>query len=355
MFGALLLPNVALNLSSVAYAASASKHYPIYRVAGSIPSSARRWDYASVDVEAHRLYLASEGVMAVDLRNEHVERVVTGKSTHGVIPLGHGLVAAADAASNTVTIFEGASGQVVATIGTGKPPTAEGWRSPDALVKEAKTGLLVAVNGDSGALALIDLERNAVADSIKVGGELEFAAADGAGNVFVNVATADAVAIVDVPHRRVVGTIPLPGCKEPTGLAYDSAHRLVMSVCDNGLAEFIDANKREVVARLKVGRGADAIFYDPVRQVAFSTSGDEGTMSVIAIGSTRDISLIQTLPTQPGARLGAVDPSTGKVYLPAAQYDRSGALVTHPGLPPHPPVIPQSFAFLVIEPVEAPN
>jgi len=70
------------------------------------------------------------------------------------------------------------------------------------------------------------------------------------------------------------------------------------------------------------------LLYDPVRHIAFSTSGDEGTVSVIAVRDAHDIRVVQTLnrralKTRWGARLAALDPTTGRLYVPTVEYDPS--------------------------------
>jgi DNA-binding beta-propeller fold protein YncE len=308
------------------------------------------WDYASVDAKAGRLYLAAQGVMALDLKTGKITpQFVPGGRTHGVLVLVDGTVALADATSNTVKFFDGATGRILATIPTGKSPTVKGWHNPDAMVLEPKTGFLVAANGDSSTLVLIDIKKYAVVGTIPIGGKLEFAAADGSGTIYINVETKNAIAVVDIPNRKLVKEISLKDCKDPSGLAYDAADRLVISVCENGLAKFIDATNDTETVSIPVGRGADAVMYDPMRHVAFIPAGTDGTLSVIGVRGPKDVALIQTLTTQPSARLGVIDPRTGRLYLPIVKYDRSAPPTKMPGLE-FPTPIPSTFQFLVVEP-----
>ena len=67
-------------------------------------------------------------------------------------------------------------------------------------------------------------------------------------------------------------------------------------------------------------------------------------MSVIAVRSAVDIAVVQTVVTQKGTRLGAVDSASGRVYLPAAKFG--------PPVPPipYPSVLPGTFEILVVAP-----
>jgi hypothetical protein len=84
--------------------------------------------------------------------------------------------------------------------------------------------------------------------------------------------------------------------------------------------------------------------FDEQRHRAFIPSAADGKMSVIAVRSPSDVAKVQTVATQGGTRLGAVDVNTGKVYLPAAKF----------GLPvppnPYPSVISGTFKILVVAP-----
>jgi DNA-binding beta-propeller fold protein YncE len=266
--------------------------------------------------------------------------------THGLAPLGDGTVAVDDSQNKVITIFDGASGKVLSTISTANDNRVSGIHALDAMLLEPKTGLLVALNGESGLLLLIDVKRAGVVGTLSVDGHPEFAAADGMGNIYVNVnrAKRSEIAAIDVVARKVLKHVPLDGCEEATGLAYDEADELVLSVCDNGVLKAYDTRARRVVASVAVGRGADAVMFDATRRRAFVAGGDDGNLSVIAIRSNRDIALVQTLRTQVGTRLGAVDVGTGRVYLPSAKFGPPKPPI------PYPTALPGTFEFLIAAP-----
>jgi len=63
---------------------------------------------------------------------------------------------------------------------------------------------------------------------------------------------------------------------------------------------------------------------------------------VIAVRGPTDVAIVQTVKTQPGARTGAVDPKTGKIYLPTAAYTIAATGKPTP--------TPGTFAILVVSP-----
>lgn len=335
---------------------------PQYALIGRIPGppGVVAWDYATIDAARSRLFLATirsganagfiGGITAYDLKSGSVlPALIKDAMPHKVELLGRGLAAASNASNNSVAFFDETTGQLVGSVITGKPPGKAGWHNPDSLVRDPKTGLLIAVNHDSGALALVSVARRTVVGHVEVGGMLEEAAAEGNGMAVVNDASQGQIAVISVPARRVVRKIPLRGCEEPTGIAYDSADRLVISVCSNGLAKFVDPESGLELASIGVGEGADGIMYDAGRKTVMIAAG--GTFSVIRLGGRHSIGLVQTLPVPPGTRLGAVDVASGRVYLPSARHDMQAPPVRLPGLGPIPRVVPGTFALLVLAPV----
>lgn len=330
--------------------APAAQYIILDRIPG--PSWVAAWDYAEIGPRARQLYLAAigseSGVIRLNLRSHRVGAWVPDKMPHGVAFVGKGLAAVADAATNTIVFADEASGKIIRSVATGKPPQTNDWHNPDSLLMEPKTGLLVAVNKDSGDLALVDVKKRMLIGKIHVGGSLEAAAARGDGTVYVNVEDKGTIAVVDVPGRHVIREIALTGCEAPSGIAYDSSDDLVISVCDNGLAKFVTPRTGREVASLVVARGADDVMYDDRRKIVFIAGGDDGRLSIIHIAGRNDIRVIQTLRTQPGTRLGAIDPASGTLYLPTAKPDLAAPPLRLPGLPPIPPAAPGSFQFLVV-------
>ncbi|HLW23652.1 MAG TPA: hypothetical protein VKT22_04735 [Steroidobacteraceae bacterium] len=308
-----------------------------YRIVGRVPVSDARWDYAAVDPVARRLYLGRfGGVLTLDLDTRVVTPVLVPSALiHGVVPLGAGRVMATEGEANRATLFDGLSGEVLARYPTG--------REPDAIVFDPRSGLIVTADSGSRALSLIDLSARRIVGHVSLPGIPEFLAVGPAGVIFDNLEDRNAVAVVDLDRRRVRGLYPLKGCHGPTGLAYDAVQDLLLSVCRNGVAKFLDGRTGEERATLAVGAGPDAALFDEARHLAFVPAGGSGTLAVISVANGA-IRLQQTLVTQRGSRTAALDPSTGRLYVPAARF----------AVPPRPgaraSALPGSFEILIIEP-----
>ncbi|MDB6037505.1 MAG: hypothetical protein JWM99_1346, partial [Verrucomicrobiales bacterium] len=92
-------------------------------------------------------------------------------------------------------------------------------------------------------------------------------------------------------------------------------HRLFLG-CDNKKMVMIDSSTGKVLATVPIGAGVDANAFDPGTQLAFSSNGEEGTVT-IAKEFGEKLTVAQTLKTVVGARTMALDPGTHNIYLPA--------------------------------------
>jgi DNA-binding beta-propeller fold protein YncE len=343
---AFVLAGASCSLTS-AGGAQAENAPATYAVSGRIGGPSASWDAAVIDQEAGRFYLAQSGVTVLDLKSGSAAvPLVPGKVAHGLAVLGEGLIAVDDSQTKTIELFDGKSGRVLKTIDTTAVNPVSGIHALDALVWDRKSRMLIAVNGNSGLLLFVDIDRAAVVGTLDIGGHPDGAVADNAGNIYVNVDRGKNTEIVkvEVQARQVRMHMPLPGCAEPTGIAFDEADGLAISVCDNGKLKFLRADTGQEAATIKVAEGADAVIYDARRHRVFVPGADDGTLSIVAVRGAHDIALVQTLRTQKGTRLGAVDEASGKVYLPAARF---GAPIA-PN--PYPSVRPGSFEIIVVTP-----
>lgn len=338
--GALLMSAAAIASTPTARAAPAP-----YTLSGSVPAADGPWDYASVDAASHRLLLGrGDGVLALDLDSGAVTpTLVAGRRVHGVITLPGGLAVSTNGDSATATLFHAADGAIVATLPTG--------RKPDAVVREPRTGLVAVMNGKDGTVTLIDPAAGAVAGGITVGGALEFAVADGRGRVFVNVEDRNEVVALDIASRAVLAHYPLPDCDGPTGLALDPATATLVAACGNGKAVALstDGKARGTVA---IGRHPDAVIFDEKNHRFLVPAGGDGVLNVLAEAADGTLTPVAAVTTAKGARTGALDPRTGKVYLPVADTAPAATATATAagGTDGHAVPVPGSFRILILSP-----
>jgi DNA-binding beta-propeller fold protein YncE len=285
------------------------------RVVERIPGPDGGWDYASLDAPRHRVYIShSDVVLALDLDTGKLNaQFAKGDHLHAIVPVpGSPNLVTTNSGDSTVRIIRASDGELVKSLKVAA--------DADGAVYDPATKLVVVVNGEPGQLTLIDVAHLKVAGVINVGGALEFAAVDGRGRAYVNVESTGEVAVVDLIQRKAVGRYAMKDCKRPTGIAYVAGDRLV-SACGSGGSKILDAKTGREIASFDTGGFPDAVIYDPVRHLAMVPTAIDGKLNVIALSGKADNTIIAQVPTQIGARLGAVDPSTGRIYLPTAEYN----------------------------------
>ncbi len=308
---------------------------PKLSVVATIPGPDGGWDMTSVDVEARRLYVAhGDAVMAVDLDSGKVTpALVEGKRLHAVLPLAAGRALSTNGGDNTATLFEAATGKVIASIATGL--------NPDDAIFDPSSGLALVMDGRAeGSITLIDPKTATSPGKISVGGKLEFAVADGHGRVYVNVEDKGEIAVIDVGARKVVAHYALTGCEEPSGLALNPTNGLLIAACSNKKALAVQSKDGAVTSTLTIGERPDGAIFDPARKLFFIPCG-EGNIAVID-GKSGTPTVIATIPTANGARTAALDQRTGKIYLPTADFNAPAE-----GEKRH-TVVPGSFRVLVV-------
>lgn len=298
------------------------------------------WDYASFDAAKRRVLISRGfGVMAIDPGSQTVTRLAPGDHVHANVLLPDGRLLITNGTSNTVTLANGTTGAIEATIRVDK--------FPDAAAYDPASGHAFIMNGDSGFVTVIDPDpaNTKKLARIPVGGKLEFAAVDGAGTLFVNVEDKAQIAVIDTKTNQVKTMFKLAGCEEPSGLAYVAPYHLLISACGNGHAKVLDATDGHEVADLEIGPHPDAVLYDQQRGVAYiPTAGSilkNGEIAVLRVAGPRDVSVVDRIATERGARTIAEDPKTGRLYLPTADY----TIGLHG---PHP--VDGTFRVLVVAP-----
>ena len=294
------------------------------------------WDYASFDASRRRIYVAhGVRVMSIDADKGTVNAdFAAGKHLHAVVPVpGTDLLLTTNGADSSAKIISAVDGKLISSITTQK--------DPDGAVFDPSSGLVVVVNGEGGMVSLVDPKAAKVVDTITVGAGLEYPAVDGKGRLYVNIEETGEIAVIDIAARKVLGHYPMPGCKGPTGLALTADGRLI-SACSNGVAKILDASSGHEIASFAIGARPDAVLLDGSRGLAYIPSAMTGTLAVIALSGPANNTIIDTVATQRGARTGTVDPKTGKIYLPAAEYGLPAA-----GQKPEPK--PGTFQVLVLD------
>ncbi|HEV8329922.1 MAG TPA: hypothetical protein VGQ22_00755 [Steroidobacteraceae bacterium] len=324
MSGLLKRSVLALTLGAVTLGAAAGGSY---RVTGSIAGPDGGYDYASVDSTAQRVFIAREyGVMAIDLRTRTlIPKLIEGNDLSAVLIIPDTtLLLTTNWGADTATLLDRRTGAAKAQIATGK--------QPDAALFEPTARHAWIMNGGSQDISVVDIARARVIATIALGGKPEAATADGKGSVYVNIEDSAEVAVIDVASHKVVRRHRLVDCVEPTGIAYDAVTGLLISACHNGVVRLVSASDGKDRGALSVGKDADGAIFDGARRLAYIPCND-GTLTIFGLDRKGHATLVASVKTARGARTAALDATTGRLYLPTADFtqDEKGEPVRTPG------------------------
>ena len=300
------------------------------------------WDYLTVDPAAHRLYLShATAVVVVDTGTDAViGRIEDTPGVHGfaVAPkLNRGF--ASNGRENNVSIVD------LATLKTlSKTPTGQ---NPDWIMYEPAGGEVYTFNGRSHSSTVIAAESGQVVATIELGGKPETAMADPSlGRIYDNLEDKNEVVAIDTKSHAVVARWSIAPNAAASGMAIDRAHhRLILGCGDSNTMALLDYTTGKVVASVPIGPGVDASSFDPGTQLAFCSSGGDGTVTIAHEDSPDKLTVVQSLATERGARTMTLDPSTHKIYLASARY--LAASTPAGGGRGRPQMVPGSFKVLV--------
>jgi YVTN family beta-propeller protein len=274
-------------------------------------------------------------VTAFDLRTgKATDKIVAGQRVHAALAIpGSHEVLSTNGETNNAFLFDGRTGQIRATIPTGT--------KPDAAAYDPATRTVWIMNPGSGDVTIVDPSTAKVLGTVPVGGSLEMAEADGHGRMYVNVEDKNEVVVLDTRARKVERRFTLEGCDGPTGIVVEPGSKEILSACGGNAVAIVSRADGRPIARLPIGKGADGAAYDPIRHLALIPAGRDGTLTIVRLGAKPRVA--GTLRTAVSARTIAVDPSTGRAYLPSA------ALAPAPA-GERPKAVPGSFRLLVVAP-----
>ncbi len=328
-----LVFTLALATSLLAQSSSSYRITHTYKLGGD-----GRWDYVIPDPPNHRLFIARENrVMVVDENSGKLLGEVTGiHGAHGTAladATGHGFATSGD--DQSVVMFDLKTFEVL-----GRIPAAE---DADAIIFDKPSNRVFTLNGDAHSSTVIDAPAGKLVTNIPLGGKPENGVSAGNGKVYANITDTSEIVEIDAKTATVARRWSTAPCKQPVPMAIDTAHHRLFSGCRSGVMAISDYQAGKVVATVPIGAGVDGAGYDAASGDAFASNAN-GTLTVIHQDSPDQYRVIENVPTPQGSRNMGLDPTNHRIFVVSAKF----------GPPPttgrrRPPVLPGSFALLVIE------
>ena len=300
------------------------------------------WDALTFDAKAHRLYISrSTHVMVVDVDSGAlVGDIPDTPGVHGIAivsALNKGFTS--NGRDSTVTVFDLKTLKALKRIPVGK--------NPDAIIYDRASKRVFTFNGMSNDATVIDPQSETVAGTISLEGKPEFAEADENGHIFVNLEDKSAIAELDSRKLTVLARWTLAPGEDPSGIALDRRHKRLFAACSNKMMVVMNADNGKVITTVPIGSGVDGAGFDAGTDMAFSSNGGDGTLTVVHEDSTEKFSVVENVITQRGARTMTVDPKTHRVFLVSAEFGPPPAPT--PDRPhPRPSIVPGSFVLMIV-------
>jgi DNA-binding beta-propeller fold protein YncE len=310
-WAALLLWAIAACIAQPAAARGEPSYRLAQRVALGAPTS---WDYAVFDPASHRVFIAhGNRLTVVDAARGRIVGQV------GPIPGGPHGVAFDHRAGVGITDDGGRGEAVIFSLKTLKVlARLKIQRGADAVTFDPVSRHAFVIDGDTGTVAVIDPARRTVVAFIHIGGDLEYAVPGDNGELYVNGVTHPEIIRIDTATNHVDAHWPMPTCRQPHGLAIDTATHRLFASCENRHLVVVSSTDGAVITTLPIGAGTDADRFDPRRRLIFSSNGMSGTLSVIREVNANTFVTLPSVRTELSGRTMALDPRTGRVFIVAA-------------------------------------
>lgn len=283
-----------------------------------LPGSASRLDYASIDPDRALLFIAHLGagdVIAFDLKRQQVAADIPDiASVHGVIavPQLHRVYASATG-TNQVAVIDEDGLRVIART--------EGGDYPDGLAYDPDTNKVFVSDENGGTDTVIDANTNQRVDTIQLGGEVGNTQYDAGSHWILAAAQSkDQLAVIDPQTDAVVRRVDLPGCNEPHGFYVDSTARLAFIACaGNATLAILDLQTMQVRGTQSIGQAPDVLAFDNGLRRLYVAS-ESGVVSVFEERG-QALDKIGQAFLAPNAHTIAVDSTTHRVYVPLENID----------------------------------
>jgi YVTN family beta-propeller protein len=292
---------------------TASGETPLALVATiALPGVEGRIDHLAIDAAAQRLYVAALG-------NNTVEVIDTKAATRVKSVAGfrepQGIAVVPDAKLVAIANGEGEGVQFI-DAGEYRPTRAVRLGDDSDNVRYDLAAKRLYVGYGNGALAAISAADGRLLGEVKLAGHPESFQLEASGpRVFVNVPTADQIAVVDRSAMKVIAAWPDVGAKSNFPMALDEANHRIFIGCRRPARVLVyDTTSGKPINSFAIVGDTDDLFYDAVRKRLY-ISGGEGYIDVFQEDNAGSFRRAAHVATAPGARTSLFVPQQNRLYL----------------------------------------
>jgi DNA-binding beta-propeller fold protein YncE len=277
-----------------------------------LPGVEGRIDHLAVDTAAQRLYVAALGnntVEVLDLKSSsHVKSLPGFREPQGIAVVPDAkLVAVANGQGEGVQFIDASDHHLTMAVRLGDD-------SDNVRYDLAAKRLFVGFGG--GALAAVSPADGKMLGEAKLSGHPESFQLERSGSrIFVNVPTADQIAVVDRAAMKVIATWPIVGATSNFPMALDEANHRVFVGCRQPAKVLVyDTTTGKESASFDIVGDTDDLFYDAARKRLY-ISGGEGYLDVFQEQDATRFARLAHVATAAGARTSLFVPEQARLYL----------------------------------------
>jgi DNA-binding beta-propeller fold protein YncE len=277
-----------------------------------LPGVEGRIDHLAFDAARQTLFLAALGNNTVEVLDLNTGTDV--KSLPGFRE-PQGIAVAADAKLVAVANGGGEGLQLLATNEYGLTRAVRLGDDSDNVRYDPSAKRLY-VGFGSGALAAVNPADGKVLGQVKLPGHPESFQLERSGpRIFVNVPTANQIAVIDRRTMTVTGSWPVTSAKANFPMALNEAdHRLYVGCRHPAKVLVYDTTNGKEAGSADIVGDTDDLFYDSSRKRLYVTGG-EGYVDVLQTADATRFSRIARVPTASGARTALFVPEQGRLYV----------------------------------------
>jgi DNA-binding beta-propeller fold protein YncE len=306
----LILTAATLGLLSFQATSSPAPFTPVGTI--DLPGVEGRIDHLAVDMVAQRLFVAALGnntVEVLDLKSgKHLKSLPGFKEPQGiaVVPEAR-LVAVANGQGEGVQFIDAGDFHLTKAVRLGDDSDN---------VRYDLTAKRVFVGFGSGALGAVSPADSKVLGQAKLSGHPEsFQLEQSGSRAFVNVPTANQIAVVDRTAMRVIATWPVVSAKANFPMALDEANHRVFVGCRRPAKTLIyDTTTGRESGSFDIVGDTDDLFFDATRKRLYVTGG-EGYLDVFQEEDANRFARVGHIATAAGARTSLFVPEQGRLYV----------------------------------------
>ena len=276
-----------------------------------LPRVDGRIDHLAFDPASQRLFVAALGnntVEVIDVKaGKHLRSLPGFREPQGIATVPDAkLIAVANGQGEGVQ-FVGDDFRMTQSVRLGEDSDN---------VRYDPSAKRVYVGFGGGALAAVAVaDRTRLADAKLPGHPESFQLERSGPAIFVNVPSADQIAVVDRNSMKVIATWPVTVAKANYPMALDEAnHRLFVGCRRPAKALVYDTASGKEIASFDIVGDTDDLFYDAARKRLYVSGGD-GFVDVFQNAEANRFTRLARVSTASGARTSLFVPELSRLFL----------------------------------------